>query len=280
MAIPNFQSNTFKGKKLRKYSIEILEPKQYLDSRQDIKTIYGNFTSSELLKIFTEKSLLENKRIGWNYPLDYIYIFKKFVDLYQPGMVVFDIGCGPSPLHMFLEELFGIEIIGIDTRQWSGGDCVDHVGKFVIDSNFTSSIEKIYGKPHLVISISAFEHINLKEHKECIDYFGDIGTHALITTCISSSGLRSVIRNQINLGIKDINSIYNAQLPSNAKEKLADIANQYVKNELLSNAHSERFGGDELINRVNSYLRGLKSYKCFAGIASRYPGYLSIGLAS
>jgi 23S rRNA U2552 (ribose-2'-O)-methylase RlmE/FtsJ len=265
---------------MKKYRIEILEPKQYLDSHQDIKTIYGNFTSSELFRIFTEKSLLEDKRIGWNYPLDYIYIFKKFVDLYQPGMVVFDIGCGPSPLHIFVEELLGIKIIGIDTRRWSGGDYVDHVGKFVIDPDFTSSIEKIYGKPDLVISISAFEHINLKEHKKCIDYLSDIEAHTLITTCISSSGLRSVTSNQINLGVKDVNSIYNAHLPGNVKEKLADVSNQYIKNELLSTAYNQRFGGDGLINRVNHYLRGLKNYKSFSGIPSRYPSYLSIGLAS
>lgn len=265
---------------MKNFIIELLEPKQYLDSQQVIKTNYGNFASSELLKVFAEKSLLEDKRIGWNYPLDYIYVFKKFVELYRPGMVVFDIGCGPSPLHLFVEELFGINIIGIDTRRWSAGDCVDHVGKFVIDPDFTDSIEKIYGKPDLVMSISAFEHIKLEEHKKCIDYLCDIEAHTLITTCISSSGLRSVTRNQINLGVKDINTIYKAQLMGNIKDKLATISNQYIVNEVLSTAYKKRFGGDGLINRVNSYLRGLRSYKSFAGIPGRYPDYLSIGIAS
>ena len=43
-------------------------------------------------------------------------------------MLVFDIGCGPSPLHKFIENKYSVQIVGIDINRWNIGDRVDFQG--------------------------------------------------------------------------------------------------------------------------------------------------------
>ena len=94
-----------------------------------------------------------------------------------------------------------------------------------LDQNLTKKLIKKRVKPDLVISVSAFEHLNLKLQKKCINSIKDPGSIALITSCISSTRRRTIINNQINLGLYDLSHIYNVSLPN--FNNIAEIAEQY-----------------------------------------------------
>ena len=113
-------------------------------------------------------SLLPNKRIGWNYCMDYSWIAMQCRNLeIKSDMRIIDIGCGPGAIHGYLENKYGIEIIGIDLNRWEK-DYVDIVG------NFTEPVlRNKYGfKPNsvdVIISTSAFEHNSPIDHKHLVE---------------------------------------------------------------------------------------------------------------
>lgn len=255
------------------WKVEICSPNKYFSVDTKIKVKSEVIDTSLLLDQIRTLSTLNFKRIGWNYPLDYLSVLKSFDMLFKPGMLVFDIGCGPSPLHKFIENKYSVQIVGIDINRWDTGDCVDFQGSMFLDENFTRKIIKELGKPDLVISISAFEHLNLKQHKKCIKSLQELGCIALITSCISSTGHRTITSNQINLGLDDLANIYNVSLSNS--HNIDEIAEQYAINPTLLGAYILRFGYPSKLRKLINYTKGLLHYKTLGGIGSEFPDYLT-----
>lgn len=125
--------------------LELLSPKKIL-SEENLKT----------LENIRKYSLLENNRIGWNYPLDYLWINKNFKSSFLLNNKVLDIGCGPGAIHGWLEDIHNIDIIGLDLNRWER-DYVDIVGDFN-----KKSLHKQYGWENnsfdIIFSGSSLEH--------------------------------------------------------------------------------------------------------------------------
>ncbi len=137
--------------------LELLDPKK-LD-----KHIYDEGMLDEIRPY----SLLDGKRLGWHYCLDYVWMALKCRDILKPGMRVIDIGCGPGAIHGYLEEKYGVDIFGVDTQRWDK-DYVDAVGNFT-DPAFHEKYGFGPESVDLIISISAVEHNPPKEHQRIID---------------------------------------------------------------------------------------------------------------
>ena len=255
------------------WNVEICSPSKYLSNDSKIKVKSEAINTSLILNQIRTFSSLNFKRIGWNYPLDYLSVLDKYNKFFKPGMLVFDIGCGPSPLHKFIENKYSVQIVGIDINRWDTGDCVDFQGSMFLDESFTKKLIKKQGKPDLVISVSAFEHLNLKQHKKCINSIQDLGSIALITSCISSTRRRTITNNQINLGLDDLSNIYDVILPN--FNNIAEIAEQYSVNPTLLGAYILRFGYPSKLRKCIDYTRGLLKYKTLGGIGSKFPDYLT-----
>ncbi len=101
-----------------------------------------------LLARMREFSLLEGKRIGWHYVMDYTWLATRFAVVYKPGMRVVDIGCGPGAVHGFLEAEFGVDILGIDMERWEK-DYVDLKGNFTVIRRFGRRM--ILGRSPLIL---------------------------------------------------------------------------------------------------------------------------------
>jgi len=199
--------------------IKILDPKEY------------NSYISEHIDNISNYSLLDNKRIGWNYPLDYCFIAKDFEKLYKDGIVnektrVLDIGCGPGAIHGFLEAKYNINIVGLDIHNTWVKNYVDYKGDF-LDKNLRNQI----GKFDIIISISAFEHQSLKRHKkfiiECHEALNKNG-HLLVTAAISDKSHQG--SNQYNPSRKELEKIYEEQFQDFNYE---EVKERWSKNELM-----------------------------------------------
>lgn len=186
-----------------------------------------------------EFSLLENKRIGWNYPLDYIWIYKEVQGFLRSGQRILDIGCGPGAIHGYLESTYGVDIIGVDINRWDD-DYVDLVGDFG-----SSEFREIngFGRESLdvVISTSAFEHIEPARHKEVIQVIKDTikpGGCFISTTTIAPKKTRTVYSNQWDLSQEDLELVYGEELVGNYKE----IKSFYQNHKEMPKLYKERFG--------------------------------------
>ena len=140
-----------------------------------------------LLQEIKQYSLLANRRIGWNYCMDYSWVATKCrnIDL-NPDMRIIDIGCGPGAIHGYLEDKYGIDIIGIDLNRWEK-DYVDIVGDYS-----APELRQKYGfhpnSVDIIISASAFEHNLPIEHKKLIEICMDTlrpGGHLITTFAVA-----------------------------------------------------------------------------------------------
>ena len=113
-------------------------------------------------------SLLPHQRIGWNYCMDYSWIAMKVRNIQMKSdMRIIDIGCGPGAIHGFLEDTYGVEIIGIDLHRWER-DYVDIVGDFT-DTNLRNKYGFTPSSVDIIISTSAFEHNAPLDHKRLVE---------------------------------------------------------------------------------------------------------------
>ena len=87
-------------------------------------------------------------------------------------MRIIDIGCGPGAIHGYLEDTYGVEIVGIDIHRWEK-DYIDVVGDFT-DARLRNEYGFRSNSVDIILSTSAFEHNPPPGHKK------------LVETCINS----------------------------------------------------------------------------------------------
>ena len=92
--------------------LELLVPKDILVSRN--RKIF-----EEILRF--HKSYRKGD-IGWNYHLDNPWIIQN-ID-FKPDMRILDFGCGHGAIHVYIEEKYGCNVVGIDRKL---SPIVDHV---------------------------------------------------------------------------------------------------------------------------------------------------------
>jgi SAM-dependent methyltransferase len=201
-----------------------------------------------LLDRIKDHSLLPSKRIGWNYCFDYVWLALRFEEALRacangdkPRVV--DIGCGPGAVHGYLEEKYGIDIIGVDLFRWDDGDFVDIVGNYS-DRSFRAQND--LSDIDIIISTSAFEHNKPKMHavlvRECLSSLAEKGK--LITTFSVAGGKKIEpfkASAQWNLPVNIIEEIYGESVANASQYR--DICARWKTHELCSQGYIERYGG-------------------------------------
>lgn len=215
--------------------VEILDPKSLLS---------GNFpVELEKMRSF---SLLPQNRIGWNYPLDYLFILREFERYLSrtkkplQDLKILDIGCGPGAVHGYLEERFALNIVGIDLHRWEK-DYVDIVGDFC-SNRLRRDFDLV--DIDVIISSSAFEHNRPASHvnllRNCVKAL-DKETGFLITTS-AVTNLRThhyKLSSQWNLSFDDVMLAYGAY-PHNRGEFL-EILERWSNTEIIVDGYLNRF---------------------------------------
>jgi SAM-dependent methyltransferase len=173
--------------------------------------------------------------IGWNYILDYLWLYKNIKnylssqDVENP--IIFDVGCGNSKFYNILEENLNVKIIGIDRPR---GFChqkktrnVKYFVDFLKFKDFPeNSIDIIYW-------LSAIEHNEINQIKKLHKksrYFLKKGGLLLMTFALSKKTCWFEPSQQTNLSIEDAKKVFHD------KEVLGDydkIHDEYRKNTLL-----------------------------------------------
>lgn len=213
--------------------IEILDPRA-LDERVFQKNLIENIQ---------EYSLLDNKRIGWNYCYDYSWIVMQLEKMDLQNKVIVDIGAGPGAVHGYLEDKFKIDIIGIDLNRWEN-DYVDFVGDYS-NPTFRKECGLVDGSVDIIISSSAFEHNRPRNHyklvQSCLQSLSENGR--LITTfAVSPTNRVKRFRNsdQWNLPVDIIRDIYGEEVNNHKEYK--DIWNAWHNNNRIRKGFQDRYG--------------------------------------
>jgi len=138
-------------------------------------------------------SLLPNHRIGWNYCMDYSWIAMKCSNIEMKScMRIIDIGCGPGAIHGYLEDTYGLEIIGIDLHRWEK-DYVDIMGDFTDSQSWNKHGFKS-NSVDIILSTSAFEHNCPPDHKRLVEICMNSlrpGGHLLATFAVAPATIET-----------------------------------------------------------------------------------------
>lgn len=201
---------------------------------------YDNFIKSKEYNKMLKFSLLENKRIGWNYPLDYSFIIESIneLDIAKDAKKIVDIGCGPGAIHGYLENKYEKKITGVDLNRWEK-DYVDFNGDF---NNVDFRRENNLNNIDLVISSSAIEHNSPRNHLKLLNsIFSSLSPNgiAIITFSISTKKFNSKYYNQINLSSNVIEKFYNDQIIN--INSIKEIKKAYLNTSYLSEAYFKRY---------------------------------------
>ena len=153
-------------------------------------------------------SLLPGQRIGWNYCMDYSWIAMKCRNIaIKSDMLIIDIGCGPGAIHGFLEDTYGVEIIGIDLHRWEK-DYVDIVGDFT-DAELRNKYGFKTNSVDIILSASAIEHNSPPGHKRLVEICMNSlrpGGHLLATFAVAP--VTTEIPGQWNLSREHTEEVY------------------------------------------------------------------------
>lgn len=220
-------------------TVEILDPKNYFDD--DLLV--------ELNKVRTY-SLLPDQRIGWNYPLDYLFVlteFEKFLSVHngpRRALKIVDIGCGPGAIHGYLEDIFDVDIIGIDMHRWER-DYVTVLGDFC-----SSKVRNRHDLENLdlIISSSAFEHNrpsgHLKLVAECRKALNPENGRLITTPAVCDGRTHHYSKSsQWNLSFSDVRLIYGHK-PENS-DNYSEIYERWQSSEMLVDGYMKRFPDQE-----------------------------------
>lgn len=186
-------------------------------------------------------SRLPEKRIGWNYPLDYSFIDRALEQVSEVPTKILDIGCGPGAIHGFIEAKYGIEVLGIDLQRWQD-DYVDHVGNF-LDADFRDRLGLYPASQDIIFSASSLEHQTLADHLTCIATAKSIlrpgGTLAVTVAAAKSDSFLTEDPWQWNLSRVDLEKVYDMTFDCFSFET---IESEYRGFPILVDGYERRFG--------------------------------------
>jgi SAM-dependent methyltransferase len=187
--------------------IEIISPKKIERARTLILK----------LKKFGIDHLDKNSTLGWNYALDHVWLSNK-IDEYLKSLklsnpIIFDVGCGTSQFHNFVEQNLNVEVIGIDRPT---GYChqeqlrnVDYLAEFLtFDDYEPGSVDIIYW-------LSAIEHNNKdtieKLFRKSLQFLKKGGL-LLITFPLSKKTYWFESSQQTNLSLNDAKELFETKM--------------------------------------------------------------------
>ena len=197
----------------------------------------GNF---EILRKF---SVNEGGYVGWNYPMDYSFIAMCFEDLYAAGklsedMSIIDIGAGPGAIHGYLEDKYGLNILGIDIQKIWEKDYIDIQGDFS-DDKLRSENGIINDSVDIVIAVSSLEHTPKDKHKSVVQICKKClksGGHLMST---GGAGIESNTENgQYNLSKKDLCDVYDDEFD---KYDYEDVLSRWENHREMMESYKERY---------------------------------------
>jgi len=215
---------------MEKYGkLELLSPKKIL-SEENLKT----------LENIRKYSLLENNRIGWNYPLDYLWINKNFKSSFLLNNKVLDIGCGPGAIHGWLEDIHNIDIIGLDLNRWER-DYVDIVGDFN-----KKSLHKQYGWENdsfdIIFSVSSLEHQTPWMHYRSVQLsMRLLRQGGMLLSTVAASPNKTVKfpkPYQYNLSKKALERVYRSKFQ---EFDYSSISDEYIESKIICDGYEKRF---------------------------------------
>lgn len=99
--------------------------------------------------------------------MDYTWFAHRVKGSIKKDMRIVDIGAGPGAIHGYLEDVYDIDIIGVDLNLWKK-DYVDFVGDFT-----SKEFQNAYGVEDdsldMIISTSSFEHNKPRDHRKLVN---------------------------------------------------------------------------------------------------------------
>lgn len=196
-------------------------------------------------------SLLPDKRIGWNYPLDYLWIAQQLDQVPRSPRKSLDIGCGPGAIHGWIESSLEIDMVGLDVNRWEK-DYVDVTGNF-LDDSLTNQLGWHPGTFDLIVSVSSLEHQSIRNHKRSVRKAWNLlspgGT--LLITVAAAPYLSSWSRlpGQWNMSRRLLEKTYGARF---SEFDFKRITSEYRSSTLLREGYEERFG--KKFPKLPSYL--------------------------
>lgn len=186
-----------------------------------------------------------NSTLGWNYVLDHVWLYEN-IKIYLENNkikdpIIFDVGCGNSPFHNFLENNLQIDIVGIDRPE---GFChqqeitnVDYNVEFLKFNKYKR------GSVDIIYWLSAIEHNKIKEIKRLYKrsiHFLKPGGLLLITFPLSEQTSWFQDSQQTNLSKEDAKRVF---MDDYIKGDLSYIKKEFKDNYLsLMERYRKRYG--------------------------------------
>lgn len=212
--------------------INLISPKEVEKERVLIKE----------LKTFGLDYFDKDSTLGWNYVLDHVWLYKNIKNYLKvrklSNPIIFDVGCGNSKFHNFIEFKLKINVIGIDRPI---GFChqeelknTDYNEEFLEFKKYSpNSIDIIYW-------LSAIEHNKFTDIKKLYEKsieFLKSGGLLLITFPISKKTYWFEESQQSNLSIEDAKQIFSEdkmlgtfdKIKDEFKENILSLRDRYKK---------------------------------------------------
>ena len=205
---------------------------------------FAEFRNSKEYNLMKSYSLLEGKRIGWNYPLDYTFIINELEKVERLSTKkILDVGCGPGAVHGYLEQKHGVNILGVDMKHWPK-DYVDFIG------DFTNKEFRTINDLHncdVIISSSAIEHNSIKNHANFMSaVYESLSPDGLLilTGAANNKKYSTKFRQsfQVNLSPGLVKNIYGKSIEN--LNKFDEIISDYCFDLELAQGFKERFNKD------------------------------------
>lgn len=186
-------------------------------------------------------SLKNGGGIGWCYHFDYFFTSTCFAyvhPLLSKNPKILDVGCGPGAIHGYLESKYNVSIIGIDMAYWEKSyiDVKGDIGS----EDFRKENGFLDNSFDLIISVSALEHTEKKNHKRTINVCKNLlkkGGYLIITSSLSNEK-NNLFDQQWNLSIEEIEEMYEEKLQGNFN----DVMTRWKNHKYTVERSIERYG--------------------------------------